>query len=156
MADLGRKWSKIQNSISQRIFNHSPPDFYPHWSLAVAIQSRCWNYPTMPRFGQTVAPALAWWQILGQKLGRRWQKYSGRFRVWPEEVGQGQRKVGQQDGVLWGSIPTKFHQNPIINDKVIWIWIFLFLGQKWVCDFRSQYHKSRSRSLKVGQCTYVH
>jgi len=49
----GRFGSKIQNSISQRIFNQSSTHFTPHWSLAVAIQSRCWNYPTTSRFGQT-------------------------------------------------------------------------------------------------------
>jgi len=64
----------------------------------------------------------------------RWQKISGRFRVWPEEVGQGHHHVGQQDGVVWASIAAKFHQKPIINDKVIWIWSFGFWGQKWVCD----------------------
>ena len=53
MADLGRKWSKFQKSISQKIFNRSSPDFYPHWTLAVCIQSHCWNYPATSRFGQT-------------------------------------------------------------------------------------------------------
>jgi len=81
---------------------------------------------------------------------RPWQKILGWFRVWPEEVGQGHCKVGHQDGVLWGSIPTKFHQNLIINDKVmdfnfsvfgskmgLWPWK---VGQghwKWVSVFRS-------------------
>ena len=53
MADLGRKWSKFQKSISQTTFNRSSPDFCPHWSLAVGIQPHCWNYPATSRLGQT-------------------------------------------------------------------------------------------------------
>jgi len=53
MADLVRKEAKFHNLIFQRMFNQSSPDFYVHWSLAVAIQSHCWNYPTLSRFGET-------------------------------------------------------------------------------------------------------
>jgi len=41
MADLGRKWSKFQKSISQRIFNQSSPDFYPHWHPITLLELFC-------------------------------------------------------------------------------------------------------------------
>jgi len=76
---------QCQYRSNPRIFNQSSPDFYPQWSLAVTIQSHCWNYPTMSRFGQT-----------GD------QKYFGPISNLTEEVGQGQghQKVGHQDGVV--------------------------------------------------------
>ena len=56
----------------------------------------------------------------------------------------------QKDGVLWGSIHTKFHQNPIINDKVIWILSFRFSGQKWVCDLEKWVKVAESGSVYLG------
>ena len=128
MADLRQKWSKFQNSISQRIFNQSSPDFYPHWTLAVAIQSRCWNYPSTSRFGQTED------KNLGSISSLTWRSRS---------------RSTKSRSARWRPMrPTKFHQNPIINDKVIWILIFRFSGQNGYVTL-----KSGSRSLKVGQCS---
>ena len=48
------------------------------------------------------------------------------------------------------SIPMKFHQNPIIKDKVIWILIFRFSGQKWVCDLEKWVKDAESGSVYLG------
>jgi len=58
------------------------------------------------------------------------------------------------------SIPTKFHQNRIINYKAIWILSFRFLGQKWVCDLEKWVKVAESGSVYLGPlgvhtCIYV-
>ena len=130
IADLGRKWSKFQNSISQRIFNRSSPVFYPHWFLAVAIQWHCWNYLATSRFGQTEnfgsISSLTW-----RSRSRSTETRSARWRP-------------------MGSIPTKFHQNPIISDKVIWILSFRLSGQKWDSDLEKWVKVAESGSMYLG------
>jgi len=49
-----------------------------------------------------------------------------------------------------GSIRPKFYQNRIINDKVIWILIFRFSGQKWVCDLEKWVKVAESGSVCLG------
>ena len=44
----------------------------------------------------------------------------------------------------------KLHQNPIINDKVIWILSFRFSGQKWVCDLEKWVKVAESGSVYLG------
>jgi len=69
----------------------------------------------------------------------------------PEEVGQRHRKVGQQDCIIWGSIPTKFHQNLIIKlTKLYGFEVFFFSVKNGSVTL-----KSRSRSLKVRTSTVL-
>ena len=128
-----RNFRKFQNLIFQRIFNQSSPNFYPQWSLVVAIQSCCQNYPVMSRFGQT-----------GDK----------KFRADFEFDLKKQVKVIERQVTNMASYKTPFLQS--------FVEIRSYMTKSYGFAFSGFWHKngsatlkSGSRSLKLGQCSQV-
>jgi len=110
MADLGRKWSKFQKLISQRMFNRYSPDFYLHWSLAVGSVAY-----TLLSFGgdSSNMGGRVWAAAMSRRRRRRGGRRMGRGYPPPQPTrGSGERRKLPQRGLAasdFGAFSVQFY-----------------------------------------------